>query len=263
MNPYVSAECLNGMHPLPDATDQYDSAGNYEPLPYLLPALVSRAAHFSPANLVRSMRTARALVCIALLVAAAAALHLGGARTPAVHGPDRRHDADGRFLASSLNPSGVEILAAIAFLATLLRLGWTEAASRWVGGARRQRVRTGDVADRPLRCGSFEHRDLPRVVRLAARVPPRPARSQGCDCGHRRRRRRDRPQPRLGRALWAKAHLRPDTAIHESGGKWPATAPERPACSRSASSTISSSASRRWRTRPRMRASRPSAPSPS
>ena len=133
-NPYVSAECLNSSPPLTEATDQYIATATYQPLPYLLPALESRAP-LSPDQLDRLMRLTKGLICIALLVVAVAALLKPGLGSLPFVGLTVALTPMGVFLASSLNPSGVEIAGAIAFFATLLRLARTADPPGWLWAA--------------------------------------------------------------------------------------------------------------------------------
>jgi hypothetical protein len=95
--------------------------GTYEPLPYLLPALVMKTASSADAGLYLG-RIASALAAAALLLMALALLRdrplgLIIAVTPMV-----------LFTASLLNGSGLEIAAAIAFSAALVRKSWTAVA---------------------------------------------------------------------------------------------------------------------------------------
>ena len=91
--------------------------GTYEPLPYLLPALARQPASTPDAALmlgrIASALAAGALLLMALALLRDSPLGLVVAVTPMV-----------LFCASLLNGSGLEIAAAIAFSAALLRKSW-------------------------------------------------------------------------------------------------------------------------------------------
>jgi hypothetical protein len=99
--------------------------GNYHPLPYLLPALVQTASSRADTALWLS-RLASALPCLLFLLLALALLWTGSvwsvagllaAITPMV-----------LFVSSVLNPNGLQIAAAVAFFAGLLRIARAPAA---------------------------------------------------------------------------------------------------------------------------------------
>ncbi|MBV9311875.1 MAG: DUF2142 domain-containing protein [Solirubrobacterales bacterium] len=115
-------------------------AGNYQPLPYLLPAVAARAAITLVDNAHFANRSRRALFlgrlvsasqCLVFFVLAFALLWRGtawsvlgllGALTPTT-----------LFLSSVINPDGVELAANLAFIAGLLRLSDSgSTAPRWV-----------------------------------------------------------------------------------------------------------------------------------
>jgi predicted membrane protein DUF2142 len=130
-NPYVSAGCLNTSPPLQTPTDQFIATATYQPLPYLLPALESRLS-LSPDQLDRLMRLTKAFLCVVLLtVAAAAVLEPGTGMLPFV-GLVVALSPMEVFLASSLNPSGLEIAGSIALAATLLRIARPADPPGWV-----------------------------------------------------------------------------------------------------------------------------------
>jgi hypothetical protein len=127
---YISAACLNDSPPVREPTEQFIATGTYQPLPYLAPALVSRV-RVEPDNLSRLMRVSKALMCLALLAAAVALLwHPESGLLPLV-GLIVAITPMEMLLASSLNPSGLEIVAGIAFFAALLRLARENTAMRW------------------------------------------------------------------------------------------------------------------------------------
>jgi hypothetical protein len=95
--------------------------GTYEPLPYVLPALAKEPASTPNAALmlgrIASALAAGALLLMALVLLRDSLLGLVIAVTPMV-----------LFCASLLNGSGLEITAAIAFSAALLKRSWTAVA---------------------------------------------------------------------------------------------------------------------------------------
>ena len=117
----ISAACQNGLAS-PPAQVGVTSVGTYQPLPYLLPALVLRAADHAPAA-GRLARLAGLIPWLLLLAGAVAAVwdrrrgpwSLTGLLlgiTPMVI-----------FVGASLTGSGLEIMGSLAFMAALLRLG--------------------------------------------------------------------------------------------------------------------------------------------
>jgi hypothetical protein len=127
LDPAVPAICLNEEHPRSPAAKWATPTGTYQPLPYLLPALVSRV-DADPNRLAHAMRAARALLALALLATALLVLWVPGARGLPALGVLVATTPMVLFLVSTLNPSGLEIAAAIAFFACLLRLARGERA---------------------------------------------------------------------------------------------------------------------------------------
>src|SRR4051794_2888543 len=120
-DPSVSARCVDET-PIPRGPQTWTiSSGGYEPLPYLLPALASRLPA-APNRLVLLMRVAKALSCLALLVPALVLLWRGSEDFLSLLGPVVALTPMAVFLAATLNPSGLETVAAIAFYAAVLRL---------------------------------------------------------------------------------------------------------------------------------------------
>jgi hypothetical protein len=116
----LDAACQNAADREPPATTIVTAVGNYQPLPYVLPAVALSMGH-SVTSALRLARAAQALLALGLLVIAVLAIY------------DRRHPLLSLlgvmlavtpmviFCAASLNGSGVEITAAVAFFACLLR----------------------------------------------------------------------------------------------------------------------------------------------
>ena len=129
--PAVTAGCLDDVDPIHRSTEQITLVSAYEPAPYLLPGLLARLGN-DPFSAVRLGRLGSAFVCLCLLALAVALLwgrdpfaaSLVGlviATTPMVV-----------FTAAILNPSGPEIMSAIAFTAALMRLTRCPTAAGWV-----------------------------------------------------------------------------------------------------------------------------------
>jgi hypothetical protein len=65
----VSARCLNDSPALTEAHDWFNPTATYQPLPYLVPAAISRI-RVHPDNLARLIRAGKALISLMLLGAA-------------------------------------------------------------------------------------------------------------------------------------------------------------------------------------------------
>jgi Predicted membrane protein (DUF2142) len=137
-HPSVSAKCINEPPTVEAPTEWVISTGVYQPLPYLAPALMSRI-EVNPVDLTRLMRISTGLLCLVLLAAAIAVLWQPNVGLLALTGCLVAITPMAIFVASSLNPSGLEIASAIAFFAALLRLGREHGPTRWtwvvLGGA--------------------------------------------------------------------------------------------------------------------------------
>jgi hypothetical protein len=120
-DPLVPAICLAGPAKAAPAASYQIPTGSYQPFPYLLPALVARV-HAKPDSIAIGMRLVKALLALALLGAAFILLWAPGERTLPALGLVVAITPMAVFLASTVNPSGLEIAAAIAFFASLLRL---------------------------------------------------------------------------------------------------------------------------------------------
>lgn len=115
--PRTPATCLQDWHPPPHPTQFVTPVGTYEPLPYLLPAVAMEPSSTPNTALmlgrIASALAAGALLLMALVLLQDSLLGLVVAVTPMV-----------LFSVSLLNGSGLEIAAAIAFSAALLRESW-------------------------------------------------------------------------------------------------------------------------------------------
>jgi hypothetical protein len=123
--------CVTGLPDSgPRACVEATEVGNYHPLPYLLPALAIRASNTANPALWLS-RLASALPCLVFLLLALALLWNGSAWS--VAGLLAAITPMVLFVSSVLNPNGLQIAAALAFFAGLLRIARApEAVSDWV-----------------------------------------------------------------------------------------------------------------------------------
>ena len=135
MDPNVSAKCLDAWPTPATPTEQYIATGTYQPLPYLLPAAVARLP-LGPVGVSRLMRLAKALICVGLLALAIALLRAPPLGSLAYAGLVVALTPMTLFLMASLNPSGVEIIASVAFISSLLRLARdAPEPARWIWAA--------------------------------------------------------------------------------------------------------------------------------
>jgi hypothetical protein len=116
-----SAACLNTADPRPPAATLVTAVGNYQPLPYLLPAVALRAGGSVPTAL-RLGRAAEALAALALLAIAVFALYDAGSPLVSLLGLLLAVTPMVLFSAASLSGSGTEITGAVAFFSCLLRV---------------------------------------------------------------------------------------------------------------------------------------------
>ena len=121
-DPRVSAGCLNSSPPLSEARDVFIPTATYQPLPYLVPALVSRIGA-DPDTLSRLMRAGKALISLLFIVAAVFLLWSPESRLVSLVGIPVALTPMAVFLSATLNPSGLEITSALAFFSALLCLG--------------------------------------------------------------------------------------------------------------------------------------------
>jgi hypothetical protein len=131
LDPSVSARCLNDSPPLAEAHDWFISAGTYQPLPYVVPAVLSRI-RVHPDNLDRVMRAGKAFISLLLLGAAIFLLWSPGSHLASLVGLVVATTPMAVFLSASLNPSGFEIMSALAFTSALVRLTRQETDQRFV-----------------------------------------------------------------------------------------------------------------------------------
>ena len=127
-DPYLSAACL--LHPTSNANSIRDASyvGTYEPLPYLPAALALRAAlvvdatHHAPSAL-RLTRLAMLAAWLALLAVAIWMLWDASVGAPSLIGLILAVTPMVVFLGATVTDSSAEIMASLAFFATLLRIG--------------------------------------------------------------------------------------------------------------------------------------------
>lgn len=115
------AGCLDDFAQPPGAQTTSIQLGTYQPLPYALPGLATRAAD-SPGAANRLARLLNALLSLALLYIAVRMTWSPDAGPISLLGPAIAVTPMAIFSASVLNGSGPEIAAAIAFAACALRL---------------------------------------------------------------------------------------------------------------------------------------------
>jgi Predicted membrane protein (DUF2142) len=126
-----SAACLNTATPNLSPVTRVTTVGNYQPLPYLLPAAVMRVGSSAPAAL-RLGRAAEALTAFALLAIAVLALYEAASPLLSLLGLLFAVTPMALFCAATLGGSSTEIAAAIAFFSCLLRVSRHESMStRW------------------------------------------------------------------------------------------------------------------------------------
>lgn len=127
LKPDQSAACPPGPTTL-QSGETY--VGVYPPQPYLLPGLAARLAT-NPATGITLARLANGLTCLVLVLLAAAALRDRAAPALSLLGLAVVVSPSLLYLNWGLNPNGTEIVASVAFVATLLRLTRDEAPPPW------------------------------------------------------------------------------------------------------------------------------------
>jgi hypothetical protein len=130
VDPNVSARCLNDSPPVTEAHDWFISAATYQPLPYLVPAAISRIG-VHPDTLDRLMRAGKALISLLLLGAAIFVLWCPRSRLVSLVGLVVAVTPMAVFLSATLNPSALEIMSALTFTGALLRLTRAETERRF------------------------------------------------------------------------------------------------------------------------------------
>lgn len=152
--PHESAACLllgDGAAPVPAGASRVDTpVGTYPPLAYALPGLAARLGGDAVVA-VTLAAAASAATCLALLAAAVALLWRADAGPACLLGILVATTPMALSTAASMNPSGPEIAAAIAFGAATIALGRAPAAGREAGGVARSAgaVRPADAARSP------------------------------------------------------------------------------------------------------------------
>jgi hypothetical protein len=121
INPLVSAGCLNNSPPPTAAKAWLNPTATYQPFPYIIPAALSRI-DIHPDHLDRLMRAGKASMSLALLAGGLFFLWSPEVGFVSLIGPLLAITPMTLFLAATLNPSGLEITAAIGFIGVLLRL---------------------------------------------------------------------------------------------------------------------------------------------
>ncbi|HYB22316.1 MAG TPA: DUF2142 domain-containing protein [Solirubrobacteraceae bacterium] len=130
----ASAACLNAAVPERAAATVPTAVGNYQPLPYLLPAAVMRAAPSAP-DALRLGRAASALTVFAALALALWALYDPAASVLSLLGLLLAVTPMALFCGAILNGSGLEIASAIAFVACLVRVTRAPGQRSWLTAA--------------------------------------------------------------------------------------------------------------------------------
>ena len=151
-----SAACLKTVNPQPPAATLVTAVGNYQPLPYLLPAAVLRTASSAPPSL-RLARAAEALTALALLMVAVFALYDAESAQLSLLGLLLAVTPMVLFCGASLSGSGTEIAAAVAFFSCLLRLARPDPVPRDGGPSQQSAGRRSLSAALPARLGWSSH----------------------------------------------------------------------------------------------------------
>ena len=134
IDPVVPASCHAAPRPPSEPATVAIPTGSYQPFPYFLVAPLTRI-EANPDQLDRAMRALKAAIALALLAVAFLVLWVPNQRGVAALGLIVAITPMVVFLGASLNPSGLEIAAGIAFMACLIRLSRADPASRlaWLG----------------------------------------------------------------------------------------------------------------------------------
>jgi hypothetical protein len=129
-DPSVPARCLNGSAPVADAQELFNPAGTYQPFPYLVSAALSRTI-VDPDSLTRAMRAGKAALALMFIAAAIFLLWNPQARLLSLVGVVAALTPMAVYLSTTVNPSGLEITSAIAFVAAMIRMTRGTADRRW------------------------------------------------------------------------------------------------------------------------------------
>ena len=132
--PRTSAACTVSVMPSDEPVEVPTTAGAYPPLYYALPGLALRLAD-DPATADRAARAVAAVTCLGFLVLALALL--ASPRDPrlSVLGPILAVSPMVLFTAASVNSSGLEVAAGVAFFAALVRIAREPEPPAWIWGS--------------------------------------------------------------------------------------------------------------------------------
>lgn len=122
LEPAISAACTDNAPENPTSVRQFSYVGTYQPLPFLLPALVLRADGHA-AGALRLARLATLAIWLALLAVTIWALWDESFGAPSLVGIILALTPMVVYLGASMSDSSTEIMASLAFFAVLVRLG--------------------------------------------------------------------------------------------------------------------------------------------
>jgi hypothetical protein len=135
--PTVSAACIYRNQVAATPKSESDPVGTYPPLAYVLPGLAIHAAD-DPVSGLLAGRAVAALLCWLLLAVAVALLWSPAQGLVSLTGLLVAFTPTAVFFTGSINPSGLEVVSSVAFIAALVRLGRTTSgheAPGWVWAA--------------------------------------------------------------------------------------------------------------------------------
>lgn len=130
--PLASAACLSEPGTIAATTVVQNPVGNYQPLPYVLPGLAINQTQ-GPFTADRVGRLVSAFICWLFLCLAVKLAW--NDRAPSLVGTALAVTPMVLFSASVINPSGLEIVAGLAFAAAVLRIRQTARPPTWVWAA--------------------------------------------------------------------------------------------------------------------------------
>ena len=122
LDPDISAACTENAAENTASVREFTYVGTYQPLPFLLPALVLRADDHAGGSL-RLARLATLAIWLALLAVAIWALWDESFGAPSLVGIILALTPMVVYLGASMSDSSTEIMASLAFFAVLLRIG--------------------------------------------------------------------------------------------------------------------------------------------